>query len=76
MVVDGSAILVNGVRKWVIYSSLDNHDEDFGELGTTFETLHEIRIHRIGRAEVRLFKQRVLVDFAVDWMEKNRDLTR
>jgi hypothetical protein len=32
-------------------------------------------VHRLGLAEVRVFKQRAVVDFAVAWMQKHRDLT-
>jgi len=68
----GSSILVDGNQHWVTYETLDLNDEDFNELGAEFERTHSVVVRQIGKADVRLFKQRSLVDFAVDWMESNR----
>jgi aminoglycoside 3-N-acetyltransferase len=59
----------------VEYQVLDLHADDFGALGEAFDAAHQITVHRIAQAEVRVFKQRALVDFAVAWMEQHRDLT-
>jgi aminoglycoside 3-N-acetyltransferase len=71
----GSAILVDGRRQWVEYQVLDLHTDDFGAIGEAFDAAHQIKVHHIAQAEVRVFKQRALVDFAVAWMEQHRDLT-
>lgn len=71
----GSAMLVDGVRQWVEYETLDTYGDDFGEIGQAFDAAHNMRVHHIGGAEVRFFKQRLLVDFAITWMEANRDLS-
>ena len=71
----GSAMLVDGQRQWVPYETLDIHDDDFGEIGVAFDTAHNIPVQRINSAQVRFFKQRPLVDFAIEWMEKHRDFT-
>jgi len=47
--------------------------EDFVEIGTAFETDHRVSRHKLGQAELKLMKQRELVDFAVEWIEKNRE---
>lgn len=71
----GSAMLVDGNRQWVAYETLDTDPDDFGEIGAAFDKAHHIAVQRINDAEVRFFKQRLLVDFAVEWMEKHRDFT-
>ena len=46
--------------------------EDFERIGEAFEAAHPVNTVRIGAAAVKLMRQRELVDFAVQWIEKNR----
>jgi aminoglycoside 3-N-acetyltransferase len=69
---DGSAMLVDGVRQWVTYDLELVNDEDFPQIGDAYEAAHNIRRGTIGKAEARFMKQKPLVDFAVEWMEKHR----
>ena len=69
----GCAMLVEGERRWVEYETLYLHDDDFDEIGLAFEVANQIEVQRIAQADVRLFKQRELVDFGVEWMGQNRD---
>lgn len=69
---ESSAILVDGERKWVTYRTQAVDDADFIQLGEEFEKAHTIPVHRVGKGEVRLIPQRLLVDWAVQWMEGNR----
>ena len=69
-----SAMLVEGERQWVEYEDLDLDDSDFGEIGTAYELAHPPPPAKVGEARARLFKQRLLVDFAVGWIERNRIL--
>lgn len=69
----GSSILIDGEQRWVTYETLDLQDDDFEELGASFDLANSVIVHLIVQAEVRMFKQRSLVDFAIDWMEKNRE---
>jgi aminoglycoside 3-N-acetyltransferase len=71
----GSAMLVNGRRQWVSYETLDIYDGDFVEIGAAFDKAHNIPVQQINDAQLRFFRQRQLVDFAIEWMEKHRDLT-
>lgn len=66
-------MLVNGQRQWVSYDRLDMETKDFGELGVAFDAPHNITVYQINDAPVRFFKQRLVVDFAVKWMEQHRD---
>ena len=70
--VEHSTILENGVRVWKEYKTLFVDGEDFEELGKDFERENPVACGNIGNAVVRLMNQRELVDFSVQWMEKNR----
>lgn len=72
----GCAMMVDGLRQWVEYECLNTYADDFGEIGDAFDAIHNQPLGKIADADVRLFKQRKIVDFAIDWMEKNRDLTK
>jgi aminoglycoside 3-N-acetyltransferase len=70
---ESSAVLVNGVRKWITYSSPNLYDShDFAELGAAYEAEHHITPISIGQASVRLLRQRPLVDWAIAWLEQHR----
>ena len=64
---------VDGERRWVCYEDLDHDASDFAAIGQAFEQSHDVRIAQLGEAEARLFSQPELVDFAVQWMESNRN---
>lgn len=69
---EGTAMLVDGERRWVEYDAHDYHDEDFPQLGDAYEAEHGIRRCRVGGAEARFMLQAPLVDFGVRWLEANR----
>lgn len=69
----GSAMLVNGRRQWVTYETLDTNPDDFGAIGDAFDKAHNIAVQQINGAQVRFFRQRLVVDFAIEWMEQHRD---
>ena len=70
--IEHSAIMENGQRVWKAYETFFVDGEDFIEIGKAFETVHAVNRVKLGKAELRLMKQRELVDFAVEWIEKNR----
>ncbi|NLK94373.1 MAG: AAC(3) family N-acetyltransferase [Clostridiales bacterium] len=69
---ESSAIMVNGVREWVTYETLYVDGEDFVDIGKAFEERHNVKKVPLGNTELVFMKQRELVDFAVEWIEKNR----
>lgn len=69
---ESSAVMVYGKRQWVTYNTLFVDGEDFEDIGNDFEKNHKVNKIKIGNAEVRLMKQREVVDFAVEWIEKYR----
>ena len=70
--IEHSAVMENGERVWKEYETLFVDGEDFIDIGKSFETEHVVNRQLLGDAELKLMKQRELVDFAVEWIEKNR----
>lgn len=73
IVQQGAPIFVNGQRVWETFEDIETNDDDFEAIGKAFgeETGLE-RTGMIGQADAKLLPQKELVDFAVQWMEKNR----
>lgn len=69
---ESSAVMVNGKREWVTYNTQDVDDSDFTLLGEIYDKENNIVVNKIGNADVRFMRQKPLVDWAVEWMEKNR----
>lgn len=72
MVDEGSAILIDGKRQWVSYQMMPMDTDDFELLGADYEASIGYKPGQIGQATTHLLRQRPLVDFAVQWMERNR----
>ena len=70
--VEHSAVMENGKRVWKAYETLFVDGEDFKEIGAGFEAAHIVSKAAIGGAEIKIMRQRELVDFAVAWIERNR----
>lgn len=67
-----SAVMENGRRVWKEYETLFVDGADFPAIGTAFEKEYAVPKAPLGNGTLRLMKQRELVDFAVQWIEKNR----
>ena len=66
------AVIKNGSREWITYSTLYVDGEDFVDIGIEFEAKNKVNKAKIGNADIRFMKQRDIVDFAVKWIEDNR----
>jgi aminoglycoside 3-N-acetyltransferase len=62
----------NGERVTVEYDAIETSTDDFPDLGADFERQHEVAVGAVGAAAARLLDQRPLVDFAVEWFERER----
>jgi aminoglycoside 3-N-acetyltransferase len=70
---ESSAILVDGTRQWVTYSSpLLTESMDFATLGAAYEAVHQLAPASVGQAPTHFLRQRPLVDWAVSWIEQHR----
>ncbi len=74
MVKESSAMLVDGRRRWTTYETLFVDGEDFSQIGSAFEKERHVKAATLGNAVVKCMSQRELVDFAVEWIEANRNL--
>lgn len=71
--IEHSAVLENGDRVWKAYETLFVDGEDFIDIGHAFESQCDVKKVTLGNATLRYMKQRELVDFAVRWIEENRE---
>jgi aminoglycoside 3-N-acetyltransferase len=67
-----SAIMENGERVWKGYRTLFVDGEDFDQIGAAFEKECSVQKVALGNGIITLMKQRELVDFAENWIERNR----
>ncbi|MFA5773791.1 MAG: AAC(3) family N-acetyltransferase [Ilumatobacteraceae bacterium] len=68
----GSPVFVNGRREWVTYEELETSADDFDLVGAELEANQLQTSGPVGRATTRLMSQRAVVDFAADWISRNR----
>lgn len=71
--IEHSAVMENGERVWKSYSTLFVDGEDFAEIGAAFEKTYSVQKASLGSGTITFMKQRELVDFAVNWIERNRN---
>jgi aminoglycoside 3-N-acetyltransferase len=71
----GSAMLVDGEREWVRWEDIAFDDGDFQACGDAFERERPdaVETGTVGVGETNRLDQRSLVDFAVEWLEANRE---
>ena len=69
---ESSAIMVNGKREWVTYETLFVDGEDFEDIGEDFEKKYRVNHKVVGNGQIKFMSQRDIVDFSVNWIEKNR----
>ncbi len=75
IVQQASPILVGGQKRWVTFPEINLNSDDFDKMGEDFlSTVGKdlIRHGWVGDAKCQLIPQRALVDFAVEWLPKNR----
>lgn len=69
---EGTAMQLDRRRQWVGFQMPRLDTDDFDTIGSAYEALNNTPRCQIGRAEARFLRQRPLVDFAVQWMNKHR----
>jgi aminoglycoside 3-N-acetyltransferase len=69
---DGAPIMKDGRRIWQTYEDLELESDLFPEIGAVFERRVKINKGSVGSAESRLFRQREVVDFAVEWLRARK----
>ena len=72
---EGAPISQAGARTWTTFENIDVDSSDFDRIGADFlrsDAGKVVRHGKVGNANCQLMPQRAVVDFAVDWLEKNR----
>ncbi|MBN1200374.1 MAG: AAC(3) family N-acetyltransferase [Anaerolineae bacterium] len=73
LITQGAPVLLDGIRQWVTFPDVDIDSDDFETVGTAFHATGQVQQGTVAQATALLFRQRPLVDFAVDWMAANRN---
>ena len=69
----GACIFQDGLPQWVPFEDYDYDSDDFEQIGAALESETNIaRIGTIGNAVCHLLPVKEGVDFALNWIEKNR----
>ena len=68
----GASILVGGERQWTCFEDFDYNSDDFDKLGEDFEKEMPVALGKVGEGDCRLFSLREAVDYATNWLPKNR----
>ena len=69
----GAAIVEDNKRTWKWFEDFAyDSNEDFEQIGKTFEDTGNVIVGKIGNGECRMFDMRTGVDFAQNWLAKNR----
>ena len=75
IVQEGAPISAAGLRRWTTFEDIDLDSSDFAQIGEDFlqsDVGHGVHRSKVGLANCQLMQQRAVVDFAIDWLEKNR----
>lgn len=68
----GTAMRVDGKRKWVCFNDLWSESQDFAAIGAAFDATGCPQTGKVGGAAAKLMSQVALVDFGVKWIRENR----
>jgi len=68
----GAPLTRNGNRQWTWFRDINIDSSDFEDIGTAFAQTGSIVSGKVARSNAQLMSQRILVDFAVGWIETNR----
>lgn len=69
----GAPIIENGQRVWKKFRDIEINADVFPEIGTELEQTNLVQIGKVGLADCRLFPQRPGVDFAMQWLARERN---
>ena len=75
VVQEGAPISQAGSRIWTTFEDIDVDASDFDRIGEDFlcSDREQLAQHgKVGIADCQLMPQRAIVDYAVDWIQKNR----
>jgi aminoglycoside 3-N-acetyltransferase len=65
----------DGTRRWHEYDDVVLDDQKFEDIGESLEENMAVKHGKVGHAQCRLVPLHAAVDFAVEWMAKDRPIT-
>ena len=69
----GAPVEMEGRRKWVEFEDIELDESDFETIGESFaKETGLVRVGPVACATAQLMPQPALVDYAVQWIERNR----
>lgn len=69
----GVKMRIDGEKRWTTYTDINNDSDDFGRIFDDFRAdTALVRAGLIGDAPSFFMPQREIVDYALDWMNRNR----
>jgi aminoglycoside 3-N-acetyltransferase len=72
---NGAPVQFDGQPQWLEFDDIDWDSSDFEMIGEDFaRQTRQVQLGRVAGATALLMSQRLLVDYAVTWMEHNRQL--
>jgi len=75
-IAQGTAMTVDGERRWVTFDEAVADSDDFEEAGSAFAATGHERVGTVGGAVTRVMPLRALVDFAEPWFRARRSPPR
>jgi len=74
IIMHGAPIMIGQERKWIEFKDYEDKVDDFVEIGKDFIKCrrYSINVNYISQAKSQFFRQKDIVDYAVEWIEKNR----
>ncbi len=72
---EGAPVYTSGSRQWATFDEVEPDSSDFYRIGEDFlksDAGSVVRSGKVGLADCQLMPQRDVVDFAVGWLEENR----
>jgi aminoglycoside 3-N-acetyltransferase len=70
---EGAPVLINGRREWVTYRDFAYDADDFKKIGEAFEESNSVMTGKVGSSNACLLRQRLIVDFALEWLKAHRN---
>lgn len=68
----GASILQEGKNHWISFTDLAYDDDDFRQIGESFETFIHYTPKKVGNASARLLSAYDLINYAVQWIKDHR----
>jgi aminoglycoside 3-N-acetyltransferase len=70
-----ACVIADGDRRWAEYDDVVLDDQKFDDIGHSLEKKVAVRCGKVGHADCRLVSLHAAVEFAAEWLAKDRRIT-